>query len=44
MTYINFVLTCLLFIEVLNLLIRLIKIVPPKEPPLEDDIRIKMYS
>ncbi len=44
MLYLNIILTILLIIEILNFLIRLIKIVPEKDPPLDEDIRIKMYS
>ncbi len=43
MIYLNCVLTCLLVVEVLNLVIRLIKIAPEKEPPLDEEIRIKLY-
>lgn len=44
MIYLNIILTLMLLIEILNFLIRLIKIVPEKSPPLEEDIRVRMYS
>ena len=40
----NLLLGCLVIIEVFNLLIRIVKILPEHEPPLDEDIRIKMYS
>ena len=44
MWYLYILLTLLVLIEILNLLIRIIKIVPEKTPPIDEDIRIKMYS
>ena len=37
-------LSCLTIIEFLNLLIRVIKIIPPKEPELTEEMRAKIYS
>ena len=31
-------------IEIFNLAIRLVKIIPEKDPPLEDEIRARLYS
>ena len=44
MWYICILLTLLVLIEFLNMVIRLIKIIPDETPPLTDEIRIKMYS
>ena len=43
MLYLNIILTCLLVVEVLNLFIRVIKIAPYSDPPLDEEIRNKMY-
>lgn len=40
----NVLLGCICVIEFLNLCVRIIKLVPPKDPPLEDEIRLKLYS
>lgn len=40
----NILLGCLVIIEFFNLGIRIMKIVPPKEPPLDEEIWMKMYS
>lgn len=40
----NILLSCLVFIELCNLVVRIIKIMPPNEPPLDEEIRMKMYS
>ncbi len=44
MFIITLLLGCLVIIETCNLLIRLIKIIPPQDPPLDENIRLKMYS
>ncbi len=40
----NILLGTLVIIEFLNLCVRLIKLVPDDEPPLSEEIRMKMYS
>lgn len=40
----NILLGALVIIEFANLCIRLLKIAPPPDPPIEEDIRVKMYS
>ena len=40
----NLLLGALVIIEFMNLCVRIIKIVPPSDPPLDEDIRIKLYS
>ena len=40
----NLLLGVLVIIEFCNLCIRVIKIIPPSEPPLNEEIRVKMYS
>ncbi len=37
-------LSCLTIIEFLNLLIRVIKIIPSNEPELTEEMRVKIYS
>ena len=44
MFFTNLLLGCLVIIEFCNLIIRVIKIVPMDNPPLDDEIRVKMYS
>lgn len=40
----NLLLGCLVIIEFFNFCIRVAKFAPPEEPPLDEDIRRKMYS
>lgn len=40
----NILLGALVIIEFLNLCVRIIKLVPDDEPPLSEEIRMKMYS
>ena len=40
----NILLGCIVLIEFCNLVIRIIKIIPPEEPELDEEIRRKMYS
>ncbi len=40
----NLLLGCIVFIEICNLVIRIVKIIPPDEPKLDEEIRMKMYS
>ena len=44
MFIITLLLGCLVIIETCNLLIRLIKIIPPQDPPLDDYILKTMYA
>ena len=37
-------LTCLVVIEFFNLVIRFVKILPYKDPPLDEEIKCKLYS
>ena len=40
----DILLGALVIIEFLNLCVRVVKIIPQEDPPISDDIRIKMYS
>ncbi len=40
----NLLLGALVLIEFMNLCVRVIKLVPPQDPPLDEEIRIKLYS
>lgn len=40
----NLLLGCLVIIEFFNLCVRIMKCIPEDNPPLDDEIRIKMYS
>ena len=44
MVSIETILSCLTIIEFLNLLIRIIKLVPYQEPELTEEMRAKIYS
>lgn len=44
MLLINILLVILILIELCNLIIKILKLVPEEIPPLDEDIRIKMYS
>ena len=35
---------CLVVIKICNLIIRIMKVIPPEEPPINEEIRKKMYS
>lgn len=43
MWYLNTMLTLLVIVEIFNLAIRLVKIIPEKDPPLEEEIRARLY-
>ena len=40
----NWLLGCICIIEFLNLCVRLIKLAPPKDPPIDEEMRKKLYS
>lgn len=40
----NILLGCLVVIEFLNMVIRLIKLAPPSDPPIDEEIRKRLYS
>ena len=44
MFFTNLLLGCLVVIEFCNLCIRVLKVCPPDDPPIDEDIRMKMYS
>lgn len=44
MWYLYTLSTIIVIIEIFNLAIRLVKIIPEKDPPLEDEIRARLYS
>lgn len=40
----NILLGFIVVIEIANLCVRVIKLIPPDDPPLEEEIRARMYS
>lgn len=44
MTVANFLLGFLVTIEFINMLIRIVKLVPPKDPPIDEQVRMRLYS
>lgn len=40
----NILLGLLVTIELCNMLIRIVKLVPPKDPPIDEQVRKRLYS